>query len=302
MVAMPTRGIVFDLQRFCIHDGPGIRTVIFFKGCPLRCLWCQNPEGLDPEPEVAFSREKCLGCRECQGVCPLQAISFEGAGRINRDLCDRCGKCVEVCQSGALEIVGRLYSPEELLGEAMDDMPFFAASGGGITLSGGEPTCQAGFLAGFLPLCKEQGLHVALETCGYLDHKKLGSLLPFLDLVLYDVKAVDPSLHRRLTGRDSALIRQNLERLLGRDVSKVRVRVPLVPGLTATDKNLTDIIRFLRTHGVSEVSLVPYHRMGEGKLARIDSMLEPLSLSATSEEDLASASALFRGDGIEIVD
>lgn len=302
MVTMPTRGTVFDLQRFCIHDGPGIRTVIFFKGCPLHCLWCQNPEGLDAEPEISFSADRCLGCQECRRACPLQAISFEGAGRINRELCDRCGKCVEVCQSGALEIVGRLYTPEELLAEARDDMPFFVASGGGITLSGGEPTCQAGFLAGFLPLCKEQGLHVALETCGYVDYKKLAPLLPFLDLVIYDLKAVDPSLHRRLTGRDSALILQNLERLLSRDVSKIRVRVPLVPGLTATERNLADIIRFLRTRGVSEVSLVPYHRMGESKLARIDSVLQPLSLSATSEEDLASASALFRGEGIEIVD
>jgi len=299
---MPTKGTVFDVQRFCIHDGPGIRTVVFFKGCPLRCLWCQNPEGLDPQPEISFSGDGCLGCGECESVCPQHAISFEGTGRINRELCDRCGKCVEVCHSGALEVVGKLYSPEELLEEAMDDMPFFVASGGGITLSGGEPTYQAEFLADFLPLCNEHGVHVALETCGYVAHERLGSLLPFLDLILYDLKAVDPRLHRDLTGRDSDVILRNLEWLLNKDMCRIGVRVPLVPGLTLTDRNLQDIIGFLKTQGVSEVTLVPYHRMGEGKLGKIDSALQPLHPGEISEQDLADASALFRVNGIDVVD
>jgi len=293
---------VFDLQRFSIHDGPGIRTVVFFKGCPLQCLWCQNSEGLDPEPEISFSKERCLGCRECQPSCPLQAIVFNGDGRINRQLCDRCGRCTEACHSGALELVGRRYSPQELLEEAMDDLPFFVASGGGITLSGGEPTCQAEFLSEFLPLCKEQGLNVAMETCGYVAYQKLEPLLPFLDLVLYDVKAVDPALHRRLTGKDNAVILKNLVRLLEKQRCRIRVRVPLVPGMTSTDRNLRDIIGFLKKHRVDEVSLVPYHRMGESKLEKIDSPLKPLNLAGADDRDMEAAAGLFRVSGIEVLD
>ncbi len=293
---------VFDLQRFSIHDGPGIRTGIFFKGCPLQCRWCQNPEGLDPEPEISFSKDRCLGCRECQPACPLQAIVFDGAERIDRQLCDRCGRGTEACPSGALELVGRRYSPRELLEEATDDLPFFAASGGGITLSGGEPTCQTDFLAGFLPLCKEQGLSIALETCGYVAYRRLEPLLLFLDLVLYDIKAVDPALHLRLTGRDNAVILGNLARLTEQERSRITIRVPLVPGMTSTERNLGDIIGLLKTHRVSEVSLVPYHRMGESKLDKIDSPLKPLNIAGADERDVEAAAALFRGSGIHVLE
>lgn len=146
---MPEDGIVFDLQRFSLHDGPGIRTVIFFKGCPLRCQWCQNPEGLEPRPEISFSKERCLGCQECQKVCPVRAIVFEGTKRIDRQVCDRCGKCVEVCYAEALRIVGKSYTPAQLLEEAMSDMPFFVSSSGGITLSGASLPVKPTFSRAF---------------------------------------------------------------------------------------------------------------------------------------------------------
>ncbi len=297
---MSAKGTVFDLQRSSVHDGPGIRTVIFFKGCPLRCLWCQNPEGLDPGVDIAFSQSRCLNCRECESVCPLRVIVFDEQGRVNRQLCDRCGRCVDVCYAEALQIIGRSYTPIELLEEAIKDMPFFVASGGGITLSGGEPTYQAEFLSGFLSLCREKGVHVALETCGYVAFDNLEPLLPLVDLVLYDIKAIDPFLHLAWTGKDNAPILENLRRILYEDASKVSVRVPLVPGLTATDRNLTDIIYFLKRHKVARVTLLPYHKMGEGKLEKIDSPLRPLNLTAFSESDLLSICDLFNREGIEV--
>lgn len=296
---MPEDGIVFDLQRFSLHDGPGIRTVIFFKGCPLCCQWCQNPEGLEPRPEISFSKEKCLGCHECQKVCPVRAIVFEGTKRIDRQVCDRCGKCVEVCYAEALRIVGKSYTPAELLEEAMSDMPFFVSSGGGITLSGGEPTCQADFLTSFLPLCKEKELHIALETCGCFVYEELEPLLSCVDLILYDIKAIDPVLHQKLTGRSNKTILENLGKLLKKDECAVQVRVPLIPTLTATDENLKAILVFLKEHNITEVSLLPYHKMGESKLEGIDSPLRPLNLARMSEQDLMSISALFRNAGIE---
>ena len=159
--------LVFDIQRFSLHDGPGIRTLVFFKGCPLRCKWCQNPEGLFPYPEIAFYGQFCIGCGQCQEVCPEGAITFEEEERIIRDRCTRCGACAEVCYAEALRVAGKRYTPQELLEEALKDEPFYRTSGGGVTVSGGEPTMQPEMLLAFLRLCKEHGLHTAIETCGH---------------------------------------------------------------------------------------------------------------------------------------
>ena len=293
-------GLIFDVQRFCIHDGPGIRTVIFFKGCPLRCKWCQNPEGIDPSPEISFSLDRCIGCGECQKVCPIGAIIPEGTERIDRNLCDRCGKCVEVCYAQALQLVGKLFTPEALLGEVIKDTAFFNTSGGGITLSGGEPANQHEFLAAFVPLAKEKGLHIAMETCGYAPYENLKAIIPFLDLILYDIKAVDRVLHKQLTGQDNEIILGNFDRLLGAK-AEIIVRVPLIPKLTATKKNLEDICLFLKEHGIMKVNLLPYHKMGEAKLGKIDSPLKPLNLTKLNDGELANVSTLFQNAGIEAI-
>jgi pyruvate formate lyase activating enzyme len=297
---MSATGIVFDIQRFCIHDGPGIRTMVFFKGCALRCRWCQNPEGLNPQVEISFTRERCVGCRECAKVCPLGAIMLEKIGRIDRGLCDRCGKCVEVCCAAALQVVGRAYTGRQLLEEVTADMPFFSSSGGGITLSGGEPTYQAAFLAGFLRLCRERGLHVALETCGHVSRGALEQLLPLVDLILYDIKAVNSALHLKLTGVNNELILANLERVLADHRSKVMIRVPLIPALTATARNLLDIARLLKRHHIRQVVVLPYHSMGEGKLEKMNGVLKPLHLPAITEQELTTASSIFRSEGIQV--
>jgi pyruvate formate lyase activating enzyme len=309
------QGLIFDVQRFSLHDGPGIRTVVFFKGCPLRCRWCQNPEGLRPFPEISFHAEWCVNARSCDSVCPRNAILLNGARRIRWEACDRCGLCAGACPSGALQMVGRNYGVDELLTEVLRDQAFYQASGGGITASGGEPAMQMEFLCAFLRRCKEDGLHTALETCGWVAWEALTDVLPFCDLVLYDVKAIDPALHRQLTGQDNARILENLRRLVASGVALIP-RVPLIPTLTATAGNLKDIARFLRDLGLAVVHLLPYHRLGEAKLARLDSPLPSLwphghvpsqptlrqaqgrLLSADQVDEMAG---IFRATGLTVV-
>lgn len=296
---MTDKALVFDIQRFSLHDGPGIRTLFFFKGCPLRCQWCQNPEGLFPYREMAYYGQFCIGCGECRQACPEDAITYEGAERIIRARCTRCGACAEVCYAEALRVVGREYTPEELLIEALKDEPFYKTSGGGITVSGGEPTLQPEPLRAFLRLCKGSGLHTALETCGFTSWAVLSSLLPDLDLVLYDVKAVDPGLHRRLTGRDNAEILANLRRLAETGVAVIP-RVPLIPTLNATDDNLRAIADLLAELGFRVAHLMPYHRLGESKLARLDSPQSPLNLDELTAEDQERAAGWFTARGLRV--
>lgn len=288
------RGLIFDIQRFCLHDGPGIRTVIFFKGCPLRCKWCQNPEGLVPETEIGFSKDKCTECHECEKVCFPGAIHFDSSKRIDHYICDRCGKCAEVCYAGALQLIGKYYSPEELLKESITDIAFFNSSGGGITLSGGEPTYQIEFLANFLPLAKQEGLHIAVETCGYIPYEKLKSIIPLVDLILYDIKTINPVLHKKLTGQYNEIILKNFDQLLGGGV-EILVRIPLIPSLTATEKNLEDIANFLKDRNIQRVNLLPYHKMGEVKLKKIDSILRPLRLKPLNNWDKLAQKFKFLG-------
>jgi len=191
---------VFDIQRYSVHDGPGIRTLVFFKGCPLRCRWCQNPESMDRRQEIAFFANKCIGCGECANVCPQGAIVFEDDRRINRELCDRCGECAKVCYAEALTIIGKQYDVRSLLDIVERDRPFYEQSGGGVTVSGGEPTVQYEFLLEFLRAAKEAGLNTVIETCGAFAWDKFEKLLPYLDIVYFDLKIADEEEHRRLTG------------------------------------------------------------------------------------------------------
>ena len=226
---------------------------------------------------------------------------FEGMKRIDRRLCDRCGRCVEVCYAEALQIIGKSYTPAEVLEEALDDMPFLVSSDGGITLSGGEPTYQAEFLTSFLPLCRDRGVRIALESCGFVSRAKLQAILPVVDLVLFNIKAINSALHRNLTGKGNEIILDNLKMILKEDALKLRVRVPLIPSLTTTDENVRDIIRFLKESRIVEVTLLPYHGMGESKLEKVDSRLKLLDLSEMSAEDLVNISTLFQNAGIDVV-
>ncbi len=293
------KAIIFDIQRYSIHDGPGIRTLVFFKGCPLRCKWCQNPESLDPNPEIGFFPSKCIGCGECAKVCRAGAIIFEENRRIDRSLCDRCGKCAEVCYAEALTVIGKPYDVKTLLDVVERDRPFYEQSGGGLTVSGGEPTLQFEFLLSLLREATASGLSTIIETCGAFAWTKFKRLLPYLDIVYFDLKVIDEKEHRRLTGVGNRRILANARRLV-ESGARLVFRVPLVPSMTATESNITDLIRLLTELGQKEVHLLPYHKMGESKLERIDSSLKALDMEPLTDEDVAAIKSRFEHAGLEV--
>lgn len=293
------KATIFDIQRYSVHDGPGIRTLVFFKGCPLRCRWCQNPESLDAEREIAFFASKCIACGECAKVCPKGAIVLDGDRRIDRALCDRCGRCAEVCYAEALTVIGKEYDVRALLDVVERDRPFYEQSGGGVTVSGGEPTLQFDFLLEFLRAAKEAGLNTVIETCGAFAWSTFKKLLPYLDIIYFDLKVIDEKEHKRLTRTGNRRILANARKLV-ESGKKVVFRVPLVPGMTDTEQNLSDLIDLLGELEREEVHLLPYHKMGESKLQRIDSSLEPLDLEPFSDERLAEIRSRFESAGIRV--
>lgn len=262
-------GTIFRIARFSVHDGPGIRTTVFLKGCPLRCRWCHSPESQDPGPQLALHEDRCLVCGTCLPSCGEGAIA-EAGSRFATDFsrCRACGACVARCPSGAREIVGRRVSCDEVLRAVERDVVFFDESGGGVTFSGGEPLMQAEFLESLLVACRDRGLRTAVDTCGMAEPRAAMRVLPLADLVLFDVKVIDPARHRRLTGGDNAGILDNLKALASHRAN-VRVRFPLVPGLTADADNVRAVGELLASYGLTEVDVLPYHRAGLAKHERI---------------------------------
>ena len=297
MTASPTTALLFDIQRFSIHDGPGIRTTLFFKGCPLRCLWCQNPESHKPGREIAFYRERCLRCFACKGACPEEAILEEEDRRINPTACTACGKCVSTCVNEALRMTGVEWEASALLAEVLKDRDFFEDSGGGITLSGGEPFLQSGFLGTFLPLVRGEGIHVTMETCGLCPWKTMESLLPYLDLVYFDLKCLDSEKHRDYTGSSNELILANFEKLAA-VFPNVEARMPVVPSLNDEVRNIQATACFLKKNQKDRIHLLRYHAMGEAKLARIETELRPLNLTEDAGKALLRAKKVFESEGI----
>lgn len=279
----PHEGIVFDVQRFSVHDGPGVRTVVFFKGCGLACEWCQNPEALRAAPELAYYADRCLpGCRECLPTCEPHALRDERDRRVDFALCTACGACVEACPAAALRLVGEARGVEDLLAELLRDRPFYESSGGGVTFSGGEPVLHAAFLGELLPRLRREGVHVAIETSGRYAWPMLEGLLPWVDLVLFDVKVMDPDEHRRLTRHGNAEIHDNLRRVLASGVP-VEVRMPVVPGRNTAGDNVEATARFLGGLGVPSLTLLPYNPLWEAKLPRIGTERRPLGIAAQGE-------------------
>jgi pyruvate formate lyase activating enzyme len=243
-------GRILHLQRYSTEDGPGIRTTVFFKGCPLHCAWCHNPESRSPYPQVQWVESRCIGCDSCLSACRLGTLTRTAEGiAIDRVECIACGDCVAACPSGALEQLGASAEVDALAAELIKDQAYYAASDGGVTLSGGEPTMQPDFAAALLQKLKAAGLNTALDTCGLCNRASLEALLPYVDLVLYDVKLLDPERHRQYTGQDNTRILENL-RWLGEYIAKIGaprlwIRTPLIPGATATAENLSAVGRWL---------------------------------------------------------
>lgn len=256
-------GLVSDIQRYNVHDGPGVRTLIFLKGCPLRCLWCSNPESQEIGPDIAFVKDKCTYCGLCTEVCPEGAISELIA--LDRSLCTKCGMCVEVCYSGALRQVGQMMKVSDVMQEVGKDEPFYRRSGGGVTLSGGEPILQAPFSREILKLCRQRYIDTALETCGFGLWPQLREVLEFTDLVLYDIKHMDPLKHKEFTGAPNQIILENAKKIAQLGIPMV-IRVPLIPEHNADVENITATARFAKEElGVKELHLLPYHQYGKNK-------------------------------------
>jgi pyruvate formate lyase activating enzyme len=255
--------LIVDIKRDSLEDGPGIRSVVFFKGCPLRCLFCQNPETQSSEAEIAFSSQACLHCGKCVEICPQKAIDLQLPGRIQRDRCSLCGRCADACPGKGLQVIGTYYSPEALTEILLRDFSFYKHSGGGITLSGGECTLYPDYLECLLKLLKAKGVHITLETSGYFDFDSFErKILPYLDLVYFDTKIADEAAHRKYMGTSNQTIFDNFRRLLKERRGVVHPRIPLIPGITATRENLSSLVDFLSEAGAEDVFLLPYNPLG----------------------------------------
>jgi pyruvate formate lyase activating enzyme len=265
-----TTGLIFDIKRFSIHDGPGIRSTVFLKGCPLSCQWCHNPESQSFKPELIFRPERCLACGECVDACPHEAARLlDGRTQQNWDLCQLDGSCILVCFPAAREIVGREVTAEKVVEELVRDRVFYEESAGGVTFSGGEPLAQPDFLEQCLRLSKEADLSTALDTCGSGPWENLERQLPYLDLVLYDLKIIDDDLHQFYTGFSNREILENFKRLLESEI-KVKIRRPVIPGVNDSDEEIERLGAFLsKINGESKIDLLPYHALSADKYKRL---------------------------------
>jgi pyruvate formate lyase activating enzyme len=265
-------GTTFNIQQFSTEDGPGIRTTVFLKGCPLQCAWCHNPEGRDAAPDLMWYDVRCIAARECLRVCPERALTLSATGmRIDRERCTLCGECVTACPAAAFELIGKKWAADELLAELLKDEVFFETSGGGVTFSGGEPLVQVDFLCELLPLCKGAGLHVALDTCGAAATERYRRVLQWVDLVLYDLKIMDGARLEAATGVSNELILHNARWLAAQGVP-LWIRTPVVPGYSADPGNIGAIGEFIRDElpTVQRWDLLAYTNLGRPKYHRLD--------------------------------
>jgi pyruvate formate lyase activating enzyme len=291
--------IVFDIQRFSVHDGPGIRTLVFFKGCPLHCAWCSNPESQSAQPQLVFWAERCSGCGSCVEACRQGACLADESGRLRfeRTQCSDCGACVETCYAGARALLGRPMTVESVLREIRKDEVFYRNSGGGVTLGGGEPALWSRFAARLLRALKGEDIRTAVETCGHVPCEEIERLLPDLDLLMYDVKHMDPLKHERHTGASNTTILANLARLATEDVEIV-VRVPVVPGFNDQPADIGEIADFVDSLSLRSVQLLPYHRYAQDKYARLGRTFALTGLAPPTDERMQGLAELVRSRGL----
>jgi len=302
------KATILEIQRMSTEDGPGIRTTIFFKGCSLKCGWCHNPESISAQPQVHWLANQCIGCKTCLEVCPEGALSFGADGnRIDRDRCTGCGRCAEACPAVALEQLGTRWGLDDLVGEVVKDRAYFDKSGGGVTLGGGEPVLQLPFNREFLKKLQALGIHTAVDTCGMCSGQALQELLPHADLILFDVKEIDPQKHREFTGRSNVKILDNLLRVRDRMRSEGRpqglwIRTPIIPNATATEENVRGIGEFIaaRLPGMLQRwELCAFNNLCRDKYLRLGQDWEYQDQGLLSKQDMEKMADVARNSGVD---
>lgn len=293
-------GLIFNILRFAIHDGPGIRTTVFLKGCPLDCWWCHNPESISPWREVLTMETRCIRCGACGRSCPEQSGGKPAGGTGQRGSCRLCGACVDACPGGARQMAGRRMSAEQILAEVARDRAFFEESGGGVTFSGGEPLLQTPFLLACLDACRAAGLRTAVDTCGFGPEDRLLAVAARAELILYDLKFLDDEKHRAYTGVSNASILENLK-ALSRAHDNIWIRIPVIPGLNDSAGEMNALADFVVTvPGVRQVNLLPYHPTGLGKLQRLGRSSRLAETQTPSPEHMAGLMEIFQNNGLNV--
>lgn len=286
MIINSKQGLIYNIEKFAMNDGPGIRTLVFMKGCPLRCLWCSSPQTQQPLPQILHDPDLCQKCRACLHSCKNKSLNFTPDHKLNMQpqLCDLCRNCIDACPNKALEMAGRYMTTEELFREVVRDSAFFRRSQGGVTVGGGEPTMQHLFVTEFLKKCKTQYIHTAIETCGYCSWEKMKAILEYTDMVFMDIKHLNDTQHRKITGASNRTILENAHK-----ISRIRpltIRIPIVPGCNDSEQNIRETARFAAQLGekLQKVELLPYHELGVDTYRRLGMTYSLEGTKSSSQE------------------
>lgn len=291
---------IFNIQKFSVHDGPGIRTTVFFKGCPLKCLWCHNPESQNINTQILYDRDKCVLCGTCEKICPKGAIKIENNNlTTDEDKCDCCGQCVIYCIQGARQIAGKEYTVDDVLKEVLKDRVFYEKSSGGVTLSGGEPLIHIDFVEELLKKLKDNNIHTAVDTCGAVSFENLKRAAKYADVFLYDIKLMDDEKHMEFIGMSNKLILDNLKKLS--EIHKnINIRMPIIEGVNGDEEHIIKTIGFIEGLNISKVNLLPYHDIAKHKYKKLGKVYEDDRMSKPSDEKMQKFKEMFENKGYKV--